>query len=119
MLLLLIIVNVSHDSCHDLQSASTERTRYLSQKSCNQHQRVIIRSGVVLKQVLSNGDDRLTQDIELAFEARSRLQTIREHYKNGTRCSHRLLSSGSLFWKLAGAEHKRCSGEKVSIPEVI
>src|SRR5206468_67936 len=51
-------------------------------KSRNEHESVVIGSGVILQQMLGNRDRRLPQDVQFPFEICPRLQAIRENYKD-------------------------------------
>src|SRR5947207_10474319 len=76
-------------------------------KACNQHKNVVIGSGLILQQVLSDGDRGLPKDVELAFKICSRLQAIRKNHKNRSRVNWYAFDPNSLLLALPCPEHKR------------
>jgi len=85
-------------------------------KPRNQNERVVIGPGIVFKKVLSNGDGRPTQNVELAFEIRSRLQAIREDEKHRARLHGYRFHADALFLDLSGGENNEDGSEKSARP---
>ena len=90
-----------------------------SREADNTHEGIVIGPGVLVQQVLSNGDHGLSQDLQFAFERGSGFQAAGEHDEYGPGLNCHPLHTDSLLLKLSSSGHKRCGREKMRFAQVI